>query len=506
MAGILSGWTGANQTYRHRLVCLGDSITQGFQNGGIYRTDLSFPSFLAESLDPESPFTQPLFSARTGLPLNLEMLIRALAEQFGHKIDTQQYISAANHTFRTLKNIKTYWESGRYEELAPSPVSCYHNQSVWGFTISDAWTITEKLCRTYIASGVDQKSVFSVLPDQAKYITARRVLNPTFAPSFENRTLLDNVASLADEGGIENLIVNLGANNIIGAISSLRFAYSEHSDLIAEPNQRNYTVYRPEHFEADFRKLAELLSGLSIGRIVTSTIPDMSIPPVTNAIWEDRTQHTGGYADYYTRFWIFDDDFNPELHPHLTREQMIELDLIVAEYNRIIVDVAEQYGWIIVPLHRMVNALKYRNSQHNLTDPFSLSFKSALAAHPRSGHLVNDEGEPVFSTDYFEIDGDSGALVRGGIFSLDGMHPTTIGYGLMAELFRDVMEVAGVEFRKPLNWNRIIEEDRLTTQPPLLLAELRNVLRILSMGRRERLTELGANILPEVMELFSFRQ
>src|SRR5206468_3562608 len=42
----------------------------------------------------------------------------------------------------------------------------------------------------------------------------------------------------------------------------------------------------------------------------------------------------------------------------------------------------------------------------------------------------------------------SGPLGRtaGGIFSLDGIHPTTIAYGIVAQEFIKVMELAGVEF------------------------------------------------------------
>ena len=37
----------------------------------------------------------------------------------------------------------------------------------------------------------------------------------------------------------------------------------------------------------------------------------------------------------------------------------------------------------------------------------------------------------------------------GGLFSLDGVHPTTVGYGLIAQEMIDIMVRAGVTFYQP---------------------------------------------------------
>jgi hypothetical protein len=93
---------------KHKLVVFGDSLAQGFQNGGIYRTDINFPSFIARCFDPYPDFQQPVFTAQAGIPLNLEVLLRGLADEFGPKITYDEYPSALKHTFGTLKRIKKY--------------------------------------------------------------------------------------------------------------------------------------------------------------------------------------------------------------------------------------------------------------------------------------------------------------------------------------------------------------------------------------------------------------
>src|SRR5699024_8002449 len=136
------------------------------------------------------------------------------------------------------------------------------------------------------------------------YTTASLVLNPSLNERFAQATQLDNIQYLQKDGGIENLIVTMGHNNIIGAVSDLKFVLSREEDLNEFPSKRHYTVYRPEHFEKEYRKLAEKVSQIGAERVIVQTIPYVTIPPVTRGINADlsRRNHTG-YFDYYTRFW-----------------------------------------------------------------------------------------------------------------------------------------------------------------------------------------------------------
>ncbi|MDX1671300.1 MAG: hypothetical protein R3211_03105 [Balneolaceae bacterium] len=490
---------------KYKLAVIGDSVSQGFNNGGIYRTDLSFPALLNHCFDPEPPFQQPLFTAQGGIPLNLEVLVRGMSDLYGNDLKWKDYLPAARYLYSTLKRIKNYWE-GHAKPLEREQPDPYQNQSIWGFTLNDTWMITEKKSREYIESYEERYRIFNVLPDHAMYTTARMVLNPTFGELFADHSQIDNIQYLQDNGGIENLILSVGHNNIIGAVTDLRFKYSEESDLGAFPARRTFTVYRPEHFEMEYRKLAERICNIGAENVIVQTIPYVTIPPVTRGINEDLTRREGGYFDYYTRFWIWDTDFDPDRHPHLTKKQAIELDQITDQYNKVIRDVADEYGWVLVPLNRNVNTIARRRLAGNIRVPYPKEFREAMMRYEATKQLVEDPENPLLTTDYIRIDEETGRVRKGGLFSLDGIHPTTIGYGLIAYTYYEAMKNHGIKFERGLDWDFIIQNDTLVTDPPYLLVELRKLLRFLSLDRQEKLSRIGQGVLHQVLDLFSPRR
>jgi hypothetical protein len=490
----------------HKLVVLGDSISQGFQNGGIYRTDLNFPTFLSQCFEPEAEFSQPVFTAQGGIPLNLEVLSRGLSDQYGNTLEWTEYIPAASHLYKTLKRIKNYWE-GKYKNLKiEDQTKPFHNQSVWGFATNDAWLVTDAKSQHLIENHPDSYSIFDVLPDHAMYTTSSIVLNPAQQEQYLDSTLYDNVVDLQEDGGIENLIISMGHNNIIGAVTDLRFKYSEPSDLQSLPSERDYTVYRPEHFEQEYRTLAQKVDKIGAERVFVPTIPYVTIPPVSRGVNEDQSQPTEGYFDYYTRFWVWDSDFHPDKHAHLTKEEAIKLDKTVDEYNKIIRNVAAQYGWGVVPVNTYVSGIARRRQTGKLHIPYPEAFADAILRNPATKHLLENPKDPVLSTEYLRVHQDTGKVYKGGIFSLDGIHPTTIGYGLMAHLYYQTMEEHGVQFQKSLDWDHIIDSDTLVTDPPYMLNSLRQLLKVLSMDGSKRLSILGNSILHQLMELLSSRR
>lgn len=488
---------------KHKLAVMGDSLSQGFQNGGIYRTDLSFPAFLRDCWEPKPDFDQPLFTAQAGIPLNLEVLTRGLSEELGDTLEWQEYPRAITHLISTLKRVKSYWE-GKYKPLQRPRDIPYHNQSVWGFAMNDMWMINEKYSTNHVETQPESYSIFDLLPDHAMHITAGLVLNPSFGEKFADNSQIDNIQYLQDHGGIENLIVSAGPNNIVGAVSDLKFIFSEPKDLNVLPSERTYTVYRPEHFEQEFREMAERVSRVGARRIFTHTMPYITIPPVSRGVNEDKSRkgHTG-YFDYYTRFWIWDSDFNPDVHPHLTKEEAISLDQHVDIYNNIIREVSREYGWVTVPLNRYVSKLARRRLGGRRRIGYPEEFCRAMERNPMTADLAKDRKNPQLSTDYLRIGKESKKIYKGGLFSLDGIHPTTIGYGLIAQLYKETMEENGVSFDKQLDWDNIIAHDTLLTDPPYLLVELRNLLRFLSLGRQEKLSLISSGLLNQMLGIFS---
>lgn len=490
---------------KHKLVVIGDSLSQGFNNGGIYRTDINFPSFIHRCFDPAPAFDQPSFTAQAGIPLNLEVLLRGLSDEFGSEVDWSEYAGAASHTFKTLKRIKKYWEGG-LKDLSVNQSTPYHNQAIWGLAVNDSWMVNEKNSKEYIEQHRDRFSVFGFLPEHAKFTTSRLVLNPRLTPDFEENTQLKNVALLQQDGGIENLIVCLGHNNALGAVVNLNLTWSEPEDLKKFMPDRTHTIYRPEHFEQEYRELAERISKIGVQRVFVPTIPYPTIAPVCRGVNSGFSNNHLGYFDYYTRFWIWDTDFDPAKHPHLTKDEAIQIDFAVDEFNSIIRKIAREYGWYVVPMAKNVASMARRRLGGEIIRGYPNDFVAALKRNPDTIHLVNEKGEATLTTDFIRVDKKTGKLIKGGIFSLDGLHPTTIGYGLMANAYREVMRQAGVKFQKPIDWDLIISEDSLVTNPPALLSELRMVLRYLAMGGQERFLKLGKGLLTQLMEMVSTGQ
>lgn len=494
----------SRRSYKHKLVAMGDSMAQGFKNGGIYRTDLSFPAILAKAMGCYETFDRPSFSAQAGIPINLEVLIRGLAEKYSDGFTLGNSIGAGTEIYTTLRRIKSYWE-GHLKSLAVEQFTPYHNQAVWGFSISDSMTMDDQYCRTYIENNKPEYSVFSVLPDHAMYITARMVLNPSFSKKFENYSMLDNVTLLSEDGGIENLIVCIGHNNIVGAVTNLNIKYSEETDVMTEYAKRTCTVFRPEHFKMEMRALYEKIAKLNIKRVFVPTIPYVTIPPAIRGVNDDKSKPRTGYFDYYARFWIWDEDFDPGKHPHLTKEQAIELDIVVDQYNAIIRKLADEFDFCVVPVHKHVRAAARRRLGKENVRPFPPLFVKALKENETTSYLVEDLEHIRISTDYLRLNEETGKIDRGGIFSLDGLHPSTIGYGLIANIYKLSMEKRGVKFENPIDWNFVIENETLVTNPPPLMKDLRLLLKFLALGRQERITFLGKNLLQMILEAFSSR-
>jgi hypothetical protein len=68
-----------------------------------------------------------------------------------------------------------------------------------------------------------------------------------------------------------------------------------------------------------------------------------------------------------------------------------------------------------------------------------------------------------------------GLMEQGGLFSLDGIHPTAIGQGLIAHEFLKVFRVARPDQRfKEVDWKAIYESDALYQDPIRIMPSLRN--------------------------------
>ncbi len=469
-----------------KLVTIGDSLTQGFLNGSISKTHLSYPAMIAECLG-DSEFKIPDFSGAGGLPLNLEALLNHLDSQYGScllqaNLELQQL--TIGHFVDTVED---YWERGPGTQ--PSTTGPLHrNLAVWGFQLPECDTLSDQICQQIIPPAEDHQGQ---QPEFALHRTARRTLNPSQSTAYESLTQIDIAQKIADAEGIDNLIFWLGSNHCLDTVVKLNVEWSTEETIHQPIHLRTANLWRPEHFKQALHRVASKVSAIGANNVFVSNVPHITIPPVSRGVTPGAAPGTGqdadGYFEYYTHFWIWDEEFDPAKHPHLTRSQVKEIDAVVDEYNQIIQNEAAIWGWHLVDTANVLDRLAFRRQQGKPRYSFPPELVVALRDNPKTQNRVLSDGTVLLDTRYLRMEPEAKTpdnLYKGGLFGLDGLHPTTLGYGLIAHEFLQVMQKVGCEqgnnpVMKPLDWEKIIAHDSLLTNPPASLTELRKILAVL---------------------------
>jgi len=452
-----------------KLVAIGDSLTQGFQSFAVGHANGSFPVMVAEAMGlARSEFRIPDFSGRGGLPCNLEWLARKLQEKFGAHLATFEWPQAIYELTDLIDEVEEYWERGPGSQ--PVIHRDYHNLAVWGFEVADSYSVTAGLCEAAVTK--DVKDDTFAIPSEARLRTAYRVLNPSQDAAYGGRTQIEAAKALtATEGQIEHLILWLGANNCLGTVLDLDVR--ETGDQ--PPGVRSgFNLWSPKAFQAEYEELATRVQGLAAGHVYVGTVPHVTIPPITRGVMKHRGRlpEDRKYYDYYTRFWIQDKDFDPERDPSLTAEDAELVDQHIDHYNAVIRSCAKACGWRVVETCKLLDDLAVRRNHG----------RAKLTLPPPISDL---------SVRLFETSPDGGIL-SGGLISLDGVHPTRCGYGLVAQLFIDEMNKHGAQ-AKNINFAEVRRWDTLVSCPPRTLDDMLGALRVL-----ERYFHLSRWISPKV--------
>jgi hypothetical protein len=279
------------------------------------------------------------------------------------------------------------------------------------------------------------------------------------------------------EAGIETLIVFLGANNVLPSVVQLKVAWS--GDDYADPAAKGaYTVWRPSHFDAELQEVAEQVRQINARHVIWCTVPHVTIVPLAHGVGGGKVALGSRYFPYYTRPWITDAQFTPTRDPHLTADEARAVDCAIDQYNDAITDVVRKArgdqdqprDWYLLDVAGILDRLAQRRY---IDDP--LARPSWWTPYPLPPQL--DALSPRPDSQFISSDGTR--RDRGGLFSLDGVHPTTVGYGILAQEFIKVMHLAGVEFRNPdgscrpgtpaVDFGRVIRRDTLVTTPPAVI-------------------------------------
>ena len=462
---------------RHRLVAIGDSLTHGFQSGAIFNTDLSYPAIIARELGWSAEFRHPKYPGYGGIPLNIEFLVRVLEERYGDRVSGFELPGALFHLRQHLAEAEDWWDKGPGSRLPPrGPIM--HNLGVYGWDLRDALSRTADTAHESDRTG--RGNAIVPLVRNADKIAAARVLDAArdeagtpLAP-FQAAERLSRDGTDEDPGGdgIETLIVFLGANNALGSVISLELNWSGdgYDDL---KRKADYNVWRPEHFAAEWAQVVDAVAAIKARHVIFGTVPHVTIAPVARGVG-GKVEPGSRYFKWYTRPWISDKDFDARNDPHLTADDAREIDSAIDRFNETIVaSVAaarrEGRDWRILDVAGQLDRLA---SRRYIDDPL-VTKPDWWTPYDLPDEL--DRMKPVPDSRFFASGPDG--RERGGLFSLDGIHPTTIAYGLVAQDFIRVMQEAGVPFmhrdgKTPragdvrVDWNRLIALDTLIDKPP----------------------------------------
>lgn len=461
----------------HRIVAIGDSLSHGFQSGAVYQTDLSYSAIIAHELGWFEHFRYPRYGGPGGLPLNVELLLRELEARFGTRLSPWELPLALFRGRQFMDRVEDYWERGPGAD-APVVSAFNHALAVYGWDLRDALSRTAESSERALKTPKDD--LLLQLVENNSERAALRVY-PRWSPATRAMTLFDVAAELgadhdgSTDCGIETLVVFLGSNNALRTVTELRVAWSgpDYRDL---DRKGRYTVWRPEHFAAELALVVAAVKAVRARHVIWCTVPHVTIPPISRGIGA-KTATGSRYFPYYTRPWVEDADFNPRQDKHITGAEARAVDVAIDLYNDGIQQVVEQAragadgtrrDWYLLDVAGLLDRLATRRyvEDPNARPPWWTPYPLP----PQLRAL-----RPVPDTRFLTSDG-RGGRASGGLFSLDGVHPTTITYGLIAQEVIAIMRLAGVEFhqadRAPrpdpvtVDFDRLVLRDTLVRTPP----------------------------------------
>lgn len=489
-----------------KLFTIGDSISQGFMSGAAARTDLSYSTILAGILEAEN-YHYPTWE-KGGLPLNLESVFRKLEARVETNIrGPLEWFRAVSVINKYLDEVEDHYERGDGSIEKSKDRSPYHNVSVRGFDISNSWQVTPSVCKAEVnASGKGRDDRFGLV-NESFHRTGYKVL-ASGATESENLSQLGWLKKHHKIEGVENVVLWLGANNALGTVLNLKinqtspdgsaFLNGPESVTYKERLEKKWNLWHPEDFRKEYQVMMDKVVDIMQDnphdidyKVFIATIPLVTICPLIKAVAKfERTERSVEewhvdkenpapmdiselppsvkydvpYGKYYPYF-LFEENFDITMD-HLNQNQILHIDDCIRKYNRIIQEIVAEANkkvggkrFFIVDIAKALSDMALKRNDYDPDYKFPEYFRYSY---------------PKIDSRYYGVTRD-GQIKAGGLFSLDGVHPTAIGHGLIAYEFLKVMKVAGSfsgDAENTINWKAIFESDTLYSNPIGLLGEI----------------------------------
>jgi lysophospholipase L1-like esterase len=412
-----------NEYRRPELMAIGDSLYQGVRSLTIKNgmTQLSAPALTAEALSIRHKFSCP--DPKRPILVDMEKWLRLLPEISAIKEDLAKN---TDHWFSRPASL-----SGRL---------LFENVSIASATIADLYCHTWQTADDYLKAlprgtkNKIKKLDFSGLDFGAivQALNTRFTLNPSSKVTFRNLSQVGIVAARKPK----RLLVNIGSNNGLWEMA-----------FEANPRARM-------KFKAELRTLAKELNALppevehiyfnNLG--LPSTVPNLMPLPDTIEWHEDNKPGKGNYYKKYENRFGFG-------YGRMTGKQLQKLDERVAQAN--------------IESKDILNVAFDDKSRLHIVDLAGLlvSYDSKHQKRTAKNVIKLKNGKTI--TDVMINAGLFGHFRRGGTQGLDGMHPTVVGYGLMAQRVLDAIEKAEPEVHPmKVDLDEAFDRDKLLNDMP----------------------------------------
>jgi hypothetical protein len=400
------------------MMAIGDSLYQGVRSlslkGGM--PHWSTPAQVARTLGLGFRFNCP--DLAKPLVIDMEQWLRMLPDIDAIKADMKA-------------NIR-YWLP---RPRSPSGRPAFENVAIASATVqdlyTDTWAKAHQRVRDMIARlGSKIYEFGDHLGILFQALNTRYTLNPMNKAALADMTQVD----LAGLRKPERLLVNIGSNNGLW-------------EICFEANPRARLKLKGE-----MRQLARRLNALpaetrhiyvnSLG--LPSTVANLM--PIPDLIEERVHPPAGGYYDNYENRFGFG-------YGTVSKAQMTRLDAHVNETNQavrqIFLDSFDDPGRVhFVDMAALLT--RYDAKQHG--------------APPERGVRMADGRR--FTNFMLEVTPFFHGFRKGGLFGLDGMHPTMVGYGLMAQQVVDSIAAHEGGAARPVDLEAAYVKDKLLQDLP----------------------------------------
>jgi len=455
-----------------KLLTIGDSISQGFISGAAADPSIAYSTLISNAINNVN-YNSVRWPTEYKLKYDLEAILREIERSHFKNIPIIKIIPILRSIDKILNKSEEYFEigSGKVGNPIPGAPTYYHNLSIEGMDIADTWLVTPRLCKRIIERDkANNRNNLFKSASSPFYRNAFRVLNPQSTSHHMDKSAISWLEFISKKDGIENIIIWLGSNNALGTIFDLEIIpttgdgniHNMHREL-----RQKYNLWSVSDFETEYSTLLEkVISALrdnkeKICNVYIGNIPLITISPSLKGFGDTEDIDNpdiaiGGkvmYFENYTHIHL-SEKAAQKYKKFMTKSDAITIDKTILSYNEIIKKLVEDkskkasnINFTIVDLCTPLTKMAYKRNHYNPKYEFPEYFNQL-------GRTLTTE---FYCTDNKKI------VNKGGIFSLDGVHPSAVGQGLIAYEFLKKMN--NNNHLNNLNWDEIFSSDSLLTDP-----------------------------------------